>query len=128
MASLERLEYLEDIRNGNWEKYFPADMAEFFRDFYNKHYSEIPRSRVDKVDWSGYGWPRLDSYGDLIGIGGTDPVEDGSVDLIVADDNGGEWIVSCESADDIPEGLSVTPSSLYDHGVSDLSELFPEDR
>lgn len=124
MSDRDWIEYLRDARNGNFEEYYPADMAAFFRDHFGKHYTEIPRSRIDAVDWLGYGWPRLDSYGDLIGIGGTDETEHGYVDVVVEDENGGEWIVACESADDIPAGLAPTKEFLYNHDASDVSELF----
>ena len=115
MATLERLEYLEDIRNGRWDKYIGNQgLCEFLRTYYNKHYTEIPRESVDAVDWLGYGWPRLDSYGDLIGIGGTDNNDwncpEGCIDVIVEDANGGEWIVACEDVSDIPDGLRPTES------------------
>lgn len=110
----------------NWREYFPDKLADFFSDFYNKHYSEIPADRINSIDWLGYGWPRLDHYGDLVGIGGTESAEPGFIDVIVEDENGGEWIVACEELSGIPSGLTPTKWYLYDNNISDISELFEE--
>lgn len=89
-------------------------IQDLLNDYSNVHFNQIPESRINEIDWLGYGWPMLDTYGDLIGIGGVDDYPELSHNRHIfvssrPNSYDAEWIIECdedtEDEDAIPEGL-----------------------
>lgn len=74
---------------------------------------DIPRSRIDEIDWLDYGWPIIDAYGDLVSYGYAEEIEklNGARFTFVIDGNGTQWLLR-DYPDEgdplvIPEGFHV---------------------
>lgn len=82
-------------------------------EFRGVHYTEIPTSRLDEIDFYGYGWPIVDCDGDFIRVGGIEdyPELRGMAQVIVLDEAGTDWVLEYDADDEeppIPDGMRLS--------------------
>jgi hypothetical protein len=74
---------------------------------------DIPKTRIDEIDWLGYGWPIIDIYGDLVSYGFAEEIEElnGARFTFVVDESGTQWLLRDYPDDgdplEIPDGFRI---------------------
>lgn len=94
----------------NYEK-----LVKLGKDYKGRLWSEIPKERIEDIDWFGYGWPTIDADGEYIGVyQGEGDLNDGAARMtIVTDPHGTDWLLLDYPSDEneqppLPAGFTVS--------------------
>lgn len=87
-------------------------------EFKGRPWNEIPKERLEKIDWLGYGWPTIDCNGDFICVclGAALLDSPGARTTIVLDPDGLDWLLLDYPDDEndpppLPDGFTISPDN-----------------